>query len=84
MKNYEKETVEMLGSETFESFMSWTMMNGFEDYKTNNLKFGVNLTNLRVDGVEKGKHTNKGWTKIFNIAKLKTYFNLELLVDLKK
>ena len=80
-KNADKETVEMLGAETFNSFKSWAGENGYETYNINCLQLGVKISNLRIDGVEKGRHTNVGWTKLFNISKLKKHFNIGCLIS---
>jgi hypothetical protein len=43
----------------------------------NSIKFGIAIKNLKIDGIEKGRHTNIGTSKIFNIDKLKKHFGLE-------
>jgi hypothetical protein len=50
-------------------------------YDTTSLKFAVNLKNLKIEGVEKGRHSKKGATKIFNINMLKKHFKLGCLVE---
>lgn len=42
----------------------------------------MSLYNLRLDGIKKGKHTNRGNTIIFDIVSLKNHFNLNNLVDI--
>jgi hypothetical protein len=37
---------------------------------------------MKINGVSKGRHTNKGDTKIFNIFELKAAFKLGCLVEL--
>jgi hypothetical protein len=46
-------------------------------YEMNSIKFGIAIKNLKIDGIEKGRHTNIGTSKIFNIDKLKKHFGLE-------
>jgi hypothetical protein len=53
-------------------------------YEVTSKKFGVRLKNLKIDGIEKGPHTSKGETKIFNIEKLKNYFNIGDLIECKE
>jgi hypothetical protein len=72
--------IEMLGGEVFTEFQCWCSVNNVK-YDTNPLKFGINLKNLRIEGVEKGRHTKKGATKIFNINMLKKHFKLGCLVE---
>jgi hypothetical protein len=43
---------------------------------------GVNLINMKINGVSKGRHTIKGATKFFNISELKIYFNLGCLINI--
>jgi hypothetical protein len=80
-KNLNEEKIEKLGGEVFNLFMDWCGENHIK-YDTNALKFGINLKNLKIQGVEKGRHTDKGAMKLFNINKLKKHFNLGCLVEL--
>jgi hypothetical protein len=70
----------MLGGEVFSEFLCWCGSNNIK-YDTTALKFGNNLKNLKIPGVEKGRHTKKGATKIFNIDALKKHFNLGCLIE---
>jgi hypothetical protein len=75
-----KDKVERIGTETFGDFEDWRKTNNVA-YDTTPLKLGVSLSNLQIKGgIEKGKHTNKGWTKIFNISSLKTHFNIGAMI----
>ena len=73
--------VELLGSEIYTRFIMWCDTNNMK-FDTNPLKLGIKLKNLKIDGIEKGKHTNRGDTKILNIEKLKKHFNIGCLVEL--
>jgi hypothetical protein len=75
LDNYYETEVELLGSKLFELFKSWCKQCGM-DYNLTLPAFGLRLKRLNVNGIEKGKHTNKGETKIFNIAVLKDHFKL--------
>jgi phage/plasmid-associated DNA primase len=75
LDNYYETAVELLGSKLFELFKSWCKQCGM-DYNLTLPAFGLRLKRLNVNGIEKGKHTNKGETKIFNIAVLKDHFKL--------
>ena len=57
------------------------MVENTKRYSITPLKLGVRKNNLNIDGIEKGKHTSKGNTKLYNIEhKLKKYFNIGLLL----
>lgn len=80
MKNNDKTEVELLGVEACSLFLDWCESN-FKEYKIDAKKFGVRLSNLNISGVKKGRHTNKGDTKIYDIVKLKEHFKIGCLID---
>lgn len=57
---------QMIGLDTYKLFCKWRDENG-EKYETTPLKLGVNLTNRRYNGITKGKHTDKGDFKKFDL-----------------
>ena len=73
--NNSKECIELLGTEIYELFKQWCNSNGIK-YDVNAVKLGVRLTNMNICGITKGKHTNKGHTKIFNIVELMKAFKI--------
>jgi hypothetical protein len=75
--------VEFLGSHTYQSFNAWKDRMGVK-YEINSLKLGVQLSNLGIPGILKGRHTNKGTTKIFDIKQLKKHFGVDCLVQLSE
>jgi len=77
--NFEKDEVELLGSETFNLFDEWKKSQNIE-YKVNAIKLILNLSNLKINGIQNGRKTNKGNTKIFNIPLLKKHFGIGCLV----
>ena len=79
-ENINGKTVELLGSEVFTLFLCWCGENNIK-YDTTALKFAVNLKNLKIEGVQKGRHTKKGDTRIFDIGVLKKHFKLGCLVE---
>jgi hypothetical protein len=80
-ENFNKKEVEMLGIEACNLFKEWwKTQNDDTPYSITPLKLGVRINNLNIDGIEKGKHTSKGDTKVYNIDKLKKYFNIGLLL----
>ena len=72
--------VEMLSKELYDEFNEFLLSNHI-DYSTTPLKFGVKLANLKIDGLEKGKHTKRGETKIINIDKLRKHFKIGFVDD---
>lgn len=77
--NFEKEQIRLSGSEIFNLFDEWKKSQNI-DYKVNAIKLGLNLSNLKINGILKGENTNKGKTKIFDIPLLKTHFGIGCLV----
>ena len=76
--------VEKLGRDTYADFEKWRMNNNV-NFKTDSLKLGIALSNLKIKGgIEKGRETYKGRTKYFRIGVLKTYFKIGLLIDLNE
>jgi hypothetical protein len=76
LDNYYQNSVELVGKKQYELFTEWCKKCGLA-YNVSLPSFGVRLKRLNIPGIEKGKHTNKGETKIFNIIKLIEYFKLE-------
>ena len=80
-ENFDKKEVEMLGEEACKLFKEWwKAQNEDTPYNINAVKLGVRIKILNIDGIEKGKHTNRGETKIYNIEKLKKYFKIGVLL----
>ena len=75
------DVVELLGTEIYELFKQWCCVNGIK-YEINALKLGVKLTNMKINGISKGRHTNKGHSKLFNINQLKTTFKLGYIFNI--
>jgi hypothetical protein len=78
-ENFEKDEIELLGSETFNLFDEWKKSQNIK-FEVSAVKLGVKLSNLKINGIFKGKATNKGWTRIYNIPLLKKYFGIGCLV----
>lgn len=78
-QNRNETTLELVGADVFERFSTWALVNNVK-YDTTPQKLGVKLTNLRIDGVSKGKVSYKGNHKIFDIPKLKLHFDLGCLL----
>ena len=79
IENYYETEKELLDKEQFDLFKNWCNKCGLE-YKLSSIQFGVRMTRLNLQGLQKGKHTKSGNTKIFNISKLKEELKLLDLV----
>jgi hypothetical protein len=74
-ENWDSEEVEMLGSEAYGCFHKFCQERGIE-FQMNAVKLGVRIKNMGINGIEKGKHTKKGETKLYKIQELKKHYNL--------
>jgi len=53
------------------------VINGFnEAYNTNALKLGIKIANMKIEGIGKSEHGEKGKYRKFDIKKLKKHFNI--------
>jgi len=75
MDNASENIVQMHAKECFDLFIGWCKENKVE-YNINAIKFGVRLTNLKINGVSSGDRTSTGVKRIFDISKLKKHFNI--------
>lgn len=80
-ENFHETKVELLGSDVFRNFENYRQGCKFK-YEITLIKLIMSLYNLKLDGIEKGRKTNKGNTIIFNIELLKKHFSLNNLVDM--
>jgi hypothetical protein len=67
--------VEVENKDFFNQFLKFVETNNIE-YNTTSLKFGVKIANLRIDGVEKGKHTKTGDYRNIDIDRVKKHFKI--------
>ena len=64
-ENFDKKEVEMVGTVACNLFKEWwKTQNEDAPYSITPQQFGVKINLLNIDGIEKGKHTSKGETKI--------------------
>jgi hypothetical protein len=73
--NWNAESVELSGKDAYINFKKFCESKGIV-YEINALKLGVRIKNMKIDGIEKGRHTNSGETKLYMISRLKTHFKL--------
>jgi len=64
-----------MGKKQYELFLEWCQNCGME-YKLTLQAFGLRLKRLNFKGIQFGKHSNKGESRIFNIALLKEELKL--------
>lgn len=67
--------IEVENTDFFNQFLKFIELNKIE-YNTNRLKFGVKIANLRIDGIEKGRHTKNGDYRNIDIDKVKKHFRI--------
>lgn len=79
--HHKKETMNISSSALFEAFNAWKTNNQVA-YEVNKLTFGVRIKNLGIPGIERGRPTKIGETKILNIPILKKHFGIGCLVDI--
>ena len=79
-QNCELENITLASGRVYDAFKSWCELNKVK-YDITSVKFAVRLKNLKINGVEKGAHTKRGNTLIFDIVKMKKYFNIGELVE---
>lgn len=80
-ENSDKEEVELYGNEIYNLFCEWCVNNGIK-YEITSLKLGVRIRNMKIKGIYKGKHTNKGEKKRFVIDELKKSMKIGCLIKL--
>ena len=76
-----KEIIRIKSADVFELFKDWCSTNKMA-YDVNNMKFGIRLKRLGVDGIVTGIHTKNGNVMSFDFQKIKTFLGLGCLIDL--
>jgi phage/plasmid-associated DNA primase len=66
--------IEMTGKEAYQKFTEFCQLNGFV-YEINSQKLGVKISNLKIKGIARGRHTKLGESKLFKIKELRKHFN---------
>ena len=80
--NMDETVVELTGKEAYQYFNQFVMENNIK-FNTTPLKLGVKLTNMKIDGVTKGRHTDHGDTKYYNIKALKKRYSIGCLINIE-
>ena len=75
LEHYYDGEVEITDKTQFELFKNWCKNCSIE-YNLSSIAFGVRIKRLSIHGIEFGKHTKTGRTRVFNFALLKEYFKL--------
>jgi flagellar motor protein MotB len=76
LENFNEQKIELFSSEQYDFFKMWCVKCGIE-YHISTVQFGVRLKNLKISGIDKGKHTNVGDTKIFFPMQILAHFKIE-------
>ena len=66
----EVDEVRLSGKDCLDLFKDWLIGNGMSDYNTNSVKFGLKLSNMKMNGLTKN-HTKTGRMYLFDIPVLK-------------
>jgi thiol-disulfide isomerase/thioredoxin len=80
-EHYNETEIELLGSEVFRNFDNYRQSCKFK-FEITLTKLIMSLYNFKLDGIRKGRKTNRGNTIIFDIQLLKKHFNLNNLIDI--
>jgi hypothetical protein len=72
---YATEPIKLFGKEQYELFNAWREKCGME-YSCTIQAFGLRLKNLKINGITKGPHSNKGESKLFDIPLMRSHFDL--------
>ena len=75
-RNQNNTIINLTGQRSYELFTEWCTETN-TTFDTNPLKFGMKLTNLKIDGITENEAKCFGKTKDFNIPLLKKYFKIE-------
>lgn len=74
--NRNVDTVEKTPNEIYNLFTSWTKENNIT-YDVNPIKLGVQLSNLRTNGIEHGSKKAGVKQKVFDIKQLLKHYNIQ-------
>jgi hypothetical protein len=82
-KNDAKEPImEIFSNEFYKKFIKWCKSRNIL-YDVSAIKFGVRLKRLNLQGIEKGRHTNKGNTMYLHFDKIKKSLKIEVCDDIE-
>lgn len=71
-----KDKLELVSKDIYNAFQEFCNSNNIE-YNTTVQKLSTSINLLNIDGISAGKHTNKGNSKLFDITKIKSHFQLD-------
>jgi len=74
--NWNEPSIELSAKDAYTSFKNYCKKHSDSKYEISSNKLAVRLKNLKINGIEKGKHTNSGNTTLYLIPALKTHFKL--------
>lgn len=67
------ETINITAKNLYDKYMDFCLRDGFE-YKSNIIKFGIKMKNIKIDGIEKKLDTHKKAIYVFNCKMIKEWF----------
>ena len=67
--------IEMTGTDTYNRFNTFIEKCGIQ-YNTTRQKLGISLTNMKFPFIKKGKHTDRGDTKIYDLVMMREYYKI--------
>jgi hypothetical protein len=74
LAHHEVNQVELSSADVFASYRSWCK-NNMPDFKViTSQQLGVRIKNSSIVGIDRGKHTRTGETRVFDIVQLKKHF----------
>ena len=74
--NWNEPSIELSSKDAYTSFKNYCKKHSDSKYEISSVKLAVRLKNLKINGIEKGRHTNSGNTTLYLIPNLKTHFKL--------
>ena len=83
-RNEDKEPImEVFSNEFYKDFIKWCKSRNIP-YDVSSVKFGVRLKRLKINGIEKGRHTRKGNSMYLNFDNIKEFLNINNVEDVKE
>jgi hypothetical protein len=83
-RNDDKEPImEVFSNDFYEDFIKWCKSRNIA-YDVSSIKFGVRLKRLKINGIEKGRHTRKGNSMYLNFDDIKEFLNINNVEDIKE
>ena len=80
-EHHDNDRIELSSADVYSAYRGWCRDN-MPDFKMiTSQQLGVRIKNSPIAGIEKGHHTRSGETRVFDIARLKKYFEISDVAD---